>query len=754
MKFPIIILSLSFVTLLGGCNALRYVPEDEQLYTGAKVKLVVPNDVKNVKSVRQELQTLLRPEPNTKILGVRLGLYAHYKTREGKGGFYYRFLNKKLGEEPVYMSHVDPSKTMDLIDNRLENRGFFRSEISSSIRAGKKTASLRYEAIANEPYTLASYQLDNDTLPIYQEINRLLEDTKLTPGVRFDLSQFKTERERIDAELKSIGYFNFNDAFLIFEADTNQVEDKQFNLFLRLKRDVPAASIVPYEITDIHVYPKYSIDDDVVLQDSVRFDSVLYVQDELFFKPKHLSSYLLLNRGKLYSPSDAKITSNRLSSIGTYKYVNIDFEELPLSIDDTLGQLKTNIYLSPMSKRSLRTEIQAVMQSNNFAGPALTVTYTNRNIFKGGEKFDISGSVGYEAQVLNGSNDGLTSTQLSANTDLIIPRLVFPVNLVDRFKYGIPKTKIALGFEYLDRSSYYNLYSFSSTFGYSWRASRQVSHTINPISINYVNLANTSAEFEEILDENSFLKNSFEQQFIAGLTYQFTYNQLVDSRLNAILLKVNLDLAGNTIDLIESSVNEDTGPIQFLGLEYAQYSRMEIDLQNHLRIGKSDVLVARVYGGLGYAYGNSTTMPYSKQFFSGGPYSVRAFRIRSLGPGTYDPSLTGEDTYFDQSGDIRLEANLEYRFPIISFLKGAVFMDAGNVWLVREDDELPGSQFSPNFLSELAIGTGVGVRVDIQGFVIRLDWAAPIKNPTLPAGDRVDFNLKKSILNFAIGYPF
>ncbi len=328
----------------------------------------------------------------------------------------------------------------------------------------------------------------------------------------------------------------------------------------------------------------------------------------------------------------------------------------------------------------------------------------------------------------------------------------FPFKLSDNwFKYAIPKTRMSLEIDYLSRSKLFSLASVSTNFGYVWNTNRYVTHEFNPISINYVNLAKTSPEFEQILEENPFLRSSFEQQFIAGITYAFTYNGLADAgKRHQFFLTSTLDIAGNGLSLISGGGSK---PQTILGLEYAQYAKTDIDLRYHLKTGRDQKLAARVFGGIGIPYGNSEIMPFPKQYFSGGPYSVRAFRIRSLGPGTYAPEA-GSNSFFDQSGNIRLEANLEYRFPIVSFLKGALFADAGNVWNTKENEALPGGKFSSSFKDEFGIGTGVGMRIDIQGFVIRFDLAAPIRTPSLPKGERWDFDYKNPLLNFAIGYPF
>jgi outer membrane protein assembly factor BamA len=570
--------------------------------------------------------------------------------------------------------------------------------------------------------------------------------------MRFDLSALKLERERIDRDLKSKGYYNFNSGFLIFEADTNQYQQKKFDLFLRLKKDIPTESIIPYKIESVNVYPNYEVGTDSSTA-KTRYAEKNFFQKELFFKPKHLDSYLLLEEGQLYDPETSRNTARRLGNIGAYKFVNINYRKIDSLSTDSLGVLETNIYLSPLNKRSLRAEIQAVTKSNGFTGPSLALGYTNRNLFKGGEILNITGKFGYEFQVGGGTQAGLTSTQLGLQGDLIFPRLLFPIKFDKNwFSYSIPKTKASLGLDYLNRSKLFSLGSVSARFGYIWNANRYVTHELNPVSINYVNLGNTSEEFDQILRDNPFLQSSFNQEFIAGLTYSFIYNGLIDAnKRHQFFLNSTLDVAGNLVDAISGHSEED--PQTFLNLRYAQYAKADVDFRYHLKTGEDSKIASRLFAGYGLPYGNSEVLPFTKQYFAGGPYSVRAFNIRSLGPGTYTPP--GEDgAFFDQAGNIRLEANLEYRFPLFPYLYGAVFADAGNVWYTGENSTLEGGEFSKDFMNELGIGTGFGLRVDIQSFVIRVDLAAPLHDPTLPQGQRWEFDYANPVLNFAIGYPF
>ncbi|WP_416441820.1 BamA/TamA family outer membrane protein [Leeuwenhoekiella sp. A16] len=747
--------TLIVFTVLQSCSVERFVPDDELLYEGASINMVSDTVVDNEALLKSELEATLRPDSNKKFLGMHPGLYFHYKAQREKPGFINKFLNKKMGEEPVYLSDVDTYEMEQILLNRLENRGFFYSNVTSSVEEDtiSKEANVDYNVRLLQPYLMQTYQLDNDSLKIYKDIKQDLSESVMKKDMRFDLTAMKVERQRIDTDLKKKGYYNFDAGLLLFEADTNQYDNRRYDLFLRLKKDVPKKSTVPYKIGRVNIFPNYTIGQDSVRQDTVKLADKNFIQKEEFFRPDRLDPFVQIEKGQLYDPDISRNTSRRLGSIGAYKFVNIRYDEIDSTNTDSLGLLEANIFLSPLTKRALRAELQAVTKSNNFAGPSLALTFTNRNLFKGGEVLNVSANFGYEVQLAGGNQSGLSSIQLGLKGDLIYPRMLFPVHInSDFFKYSIPKTKISLGVDYLNRSQLFSLGSVTASFGYTWQANRYITHEINPISLNYVKLSNTTEEFDQILADNPFLQSSFDQQFISGLTYSFTYNGMVDATArHQFFLNATFDTAGNSIDLISGHGAEN--PQTFLGLEYAQYVKADADFRYHLNLGGDQVIATRLFAGIGIPYGNSDILPYTKLYYSGGPYSVRAFKIRSLGPGTYEGGEDDNSAYFDQTGNLRLEANIEYRFPLINVLKGAVFADAGNIWNTKEGG-LEGGKFTSDFINQLGIGAGFGLRVDIQSFVIRLDLAAPLHDPALSKGSQWNFDVQNPVLNFAIGYPF
>lgn len=744
--------------MLYSCSINKFIPEGERLYTGAEIEMDADSAVPQVAQLKENLRQVLRPEPNSKFLGMHLGLYYYYKNEQEKTNFINKWLFKQLGEEPVYQSDVENLEVEDILLNRLENNGFFYSSATSSFKESEKRASVLYQLKIKEPYTLANYQVDSFTKPIFKDIKKLTAKSPFEKNMRFDLGNLKLERQRLDNELKDLGYYNFNNNFLIFEADTNQYKNKKFDLFLKLKKDVPEKAIIPYKVKTINVYPNYNLRDSTT-NISKRFEGKNYYQNEEFFKPKYLDDFITLKEGDYYNPDNSKNTARRLSTIGAYKYVNIQYKELDTLADDNEGALEANIFLSPLTKRALRAELQAVTKSNNFAGPTLGLVFSNRNLFGGGETLNISSSIGYETQVSSGDNSGLSSLELELKTELIFPRVIAPFSInEDFFEYSIPKTKTSLSATYLDRSQLYTLLSGTALFGYVWNANKYITYEVNPISVNYTRLSNTTPEFDQILADNPFLARSFEQQFISGLTFSFTYNEMLAAkRTHQFFFNSTIDVAGNSISLLGKETTAGQ-PKEFLGLQYAQYAKADVDFRYQFNFGDkyAQTIATRLFAGYGLAYGNSDVVPFVKQYFSGGPYSVRAFNTRSLGPGTYtDTNNQNSTSFFDRTGNIRLEANVEYRFPIYSFFKGAFFVDAGNVWNSNENPAFNGNdKFTSNFLNELGMGAGLGLRIDVQGFVIRFDLAAPFHDPALPEGERLDFRLDEPVFNFAIGYSF
>lgn len=760
MKMKVFIWGLLAMLLLQGCNTLKRLPEGELLFRGAEINLTGELAPENRAQLQEELEEVVYPRPNSKLLGQYVGLFIHQRSQREKGARIAKRLNKRFGESPVFVSQVNVGNLELLMQNRLENRGYFDYEITVTPELGSQTGQYNFSIAVQSPYRLAKYEWFGEQDTLSALLKPFLASSPLQSGSLYDLGALRTERERLDRVLKDRGFYAFAADYFIFRADTN-VGGRQFNLYLSIKKTTPDVARLPYQLSDIKVFPNHAVGADSGQQapnDTVVFGGLSYIEPTESFEPRHLSRYILLKPGQPYNRSRELLTSNRLSSVGNFQYVTVRFNQ-PDSIPEgssAVQPLGVEIYLSPKQRRQLRYETQFLSKSNNFVGPALKVGYQNRNLFKGGEILNVDANFGFETQFAGGRQTGLNSYELGLKGELIFPRVLSPVALGDNVSYGIAKTRIVASINMLNRIQFYRLRSTNLGFGYTWNTNRFVSHDLQPLSLTFAGLSRSSPAFEEILAANPFLRQSFEQRFIAGLVYQFTFSELNEQKKHRWVALASLDASGNLLGVLLPNK-------QLLGENFAQYVRIDADLRHHWQLTKERRLVFRAFAGGGFSYGNSNTLPYIKQYFAGGPNSVRAFNIRSLGPGAYRPLNNDIASFFDQAGDIKLEANVEYRFPLFPYVKGAWFVDAGNIWLLRPNPALGGGNFTANWLQEVGVGAGFGLRFDLDILVLRFDLATPLRKPWLAAGNRWinEFDAgqrswRQENLNlvFAIDYPF
>ena len=427
--------------------------------------------------------------------------------------------------------------------------------------------------------------------------------------------------------------------------------------------------------------------------------------------------------------------------------------------------------MTPLLMKSLRFELRGVSKSNDLVGPVFDSSFRNRNMFRGAELFTFSFEAGFEASV-GRTRVGGSSYELGSRAELEFPKFIMPFVPGDFASSYVPKTHMLLGLRLLHRLLYYQMFSLDASFGYAWKETLSKDHVFNPISITLAHLTRTTDQFKTLLTANPFLRRSIEDQFIIGQTYAFTYtNQLESGRKNHLYFRGSIDLSGSLIHAVQSLFRRDRGtpenPYTIAGAAYAEYSRFDVDLRQYYNSAdRSSSIASRLIAGIGIAHGNSSVLPYIRQFYIGGSNSVRAFDARTLGPGSYRlPDSLASRLFQDQAGDIKLEANTEYRFPMAGIVHGALFIDAGNIWMLREDPGRPGGTFAwRSFLDEIAVGTGFGVRLDLSFFILRFDIAFPLRVPSLPKGERwvirnIDFgsaSWRKAnlVFNIALGYPY
>jgi len=765
--------SLFFTLLLASCSGTSHLPKGERLYTGAAVKLESTEKV-NKGTIKTIVESVVRPEPNNSYLGMRPQLCIYMAAGTNPKSKIKKWL-QKMGQSPVLMTNVNPTATSAVIDAQLFNLGIFNSNTVYKIVEKKHTASVIYTSYIHQPYTVKEFVYTIDPLNSpkgdLKNLTDLIlsdrENSLIKPGKDYNLNMLKAERVRIDGLLKNSGYFYFNPDYLLFKADTSMV-NRTISLELTLKDSVPANALTVYRINNVIINQNYSLKNET----SDKKKDTLMVQNNVFIgneakmniHPKVILRSVYLRKNEIYSRENHNITLNRLMSMGNFKFVQVKFSD---SDTTAAGYLNATILMTPMTNHTFRAELDLVTKSNNYTGPRMNLSLLNRNAFKGAELLSLNMAGSFEAQ-LSGANKNMFSYSFNPQIELTFPRFLVPFYIKPSNSSYVPKTNFVLSYNFIKRVNYFDMSTFQFTYGFKWKESIRTEHEFNPVSISNTSISNESSVFTDLLAANPFLKKSYEEQFIAGGNYSFTYNeQMLTGKKLQYYMHFTAETAGNLFslaNLIGGETPTPENPSKIVGSIYSQFAKLSVDGRAYYNFKNTNKFALRVFAGVAGTYGNSSTLPYSKQFFSGGPNSIRAFQINSIGPGTYLQNASNSG-FVQLGGDIKLETNAEYRFGIYRFVKGALFVDAGNVWLQKSNPANIGSPFAfSGFMNELAVGAGLGLRVDVSFFVLRFDLAMPLRKPWLADGQRwvmnqIDFasptwRSNNLVLNIAIGYPF
>lgn len=768
--------AFSLMLIVSSCSNTKFLQEGQLLYTGAEIN--IKNDTlskKDKSHLKEALQDQLRPKPNSSFLGLRPKLYIYNITKEPKKekGLGY-WLKYKIGEKPVLLSDVDREFNKKIMVNYSENKGFFNAKASSDTVSDNKKAKVIYDLKPGARYLISSVHFPEDSTVINTEIQAVKDKTFLKAGNPFDLEVIKAERQRIDEHLKDRGFYFFGPDNIIIQADSTVAKEPKVELFVKLKNDTPKISKEPFTIDKTIVFADYNLADVKLgkygipyITDSVEAYKDLYVIDpENKFKPKIFDRTLYFNKGDLYNRKDHNLSLNRLISLGVFKFVKNEFV-----VSDSLHHRFDAYYLlTPRPFQSLRLETLGKTNSANYTGGEVNLNWTHRNFFRGAEQLKAAIYSAFDVQV-GGPKDANNIIRFGANAQLSIPRIVAPFRFHSSSAY-VPRTNFNIGYEYLSRTELYTLHNFNTSFGYVWKENERKEHELKVLDATLVAPQKVTEKYLEQINGNSekgispnpSLQRVIDKQLIFGPTYSYTYTNTMLPKKNTIYYKGSIDLSGTITGLVSGADAKAGKQKEIFNIPYSQYVKTEHDFRYYRKVNSKSSIASRIIAGVGYPYGNSTTIPYVKQFFVGGSNSIRAFRARTLGPGSYDPRTQNATFFFDQSGDIKLEMNAEYRANIYKFLNAAVFADAGNVWLINEDPARPGGKFSKNFAQEIAVGAGVGLRLDFSILILRLDLAMPLRIPYYEKGerwtfDKIDFGSgawrkDNLILNIAIGYPF
>ena len=774
------------------CNVTRHLQSGEYLLQRVKIEDDRQAPRKE-RITREELEGYVRQNPNKHFLGTDFYVWFYSLANPEKDNWWNNF-KRKIGEEPVILDLGLTAKSAENLQIYMNSRGFFSSKVSCEVDTTyrKRRAKVTYRTKQNAPYRISSIAYDFRDKFLEDIILPDTVNTLLHVGNIFDITVLDRERERITSYLRDRGYYNFTVNNIEYLADTLG-GDRKVGVKVIIKQNITGyndqgnpirENNVVYRIREINIMPNY--DPAAAKIDSLyesRFDTInmrglnVVYDGKPNVRPRPLRYAVPLYPNYIYNGSLVRRTYDDIMSLGYFKSAKIVFEEMPRVIDQTNyisyigdrgkrdslqtrytqeGYLRCNILCTPALKQSFNVELEASTTSS-FYGVSATVGYQNRNIFRGVEALDIATTVGYEYMKAPDAKRR-NAMEIGVTAGLWFPRLLpFRVSTLSPIQQ--PRTKLELSYNYQNRP-YYKRNLSSLAWGYSWKYKRRSSFSINPVDINLIKVGYLDSKYSESL-KNEYLKNSFTSQLSCGLSGSYIYNNpLSENKLNSTVVRINYELAGNLVGGLAHLFSQPTAGkdyYEIFGIRYSQYLRFDVSVSHKLQFGKVTALVGHIFGGYGLPYGNSISIPFDRLFYAGGSNSMRGWSPRTLGPGS-SAKPTGV-VYPSQLANMKLEANLEFRFPIWDMFHGATFLDLGNIWYTGASSQgVPeGAVFAfDTFYKQLAFNTGIGLRLDIQFAILRLDWGIQLHNPNNPAGERWihNFKWKNTALNFGVGYPF
>lgn len=755
--------------LSSGCSTTRRIPDDEYLYIGKQVKfekqtVSAAGKEKSVNELPSDVRTSVSeavdvaPNNYWKLMEWRypfpLGLWVYNNWSNPPKGVKH-WLYEKLVEEPVLVSDVRPDLRTHMIREILDNNGFFSGTATYELVHPKnpKKAKIVYTVNPGPAYPVTSVEYLPDTCRINHLIDSIavLDPYFATSGQRYCTDSLSAVRTRITNKLRNRGYYFFQPSYIEYLADS-LINRGEIALRMTMASNVPKFALKKFKTGDVTLVVNRHQGGGT--PDTVKFKRLTLVQMQPSkLRQKLIPECVTFRPGKTFSVNDMNRTQTYLSRLGIFSSVEIQPKADTLAIQPTLDVLIDCTIDMPL-EASL--EVNASSKSNSYIGPGLSFGVTNRNIFGGGEQLNVMLTGAYEWQTGKGSDRSLfNSYEVGLSGSLAFPRLLAP-KFIPRGRYQLNWTRFQLGADLLNRPHYFKMAQFNLSVSYDWRLRRYVSNTLTLFKLTYTNLMHTTPEFDSIMDENPAVAQSFMSQFVPQLAYTYTYDRNFHNK-NTLNWTFTVQEAGNLFWSIYEACGQK-GTKELFGTPFSQFIKGSAQLVWGHRMLGNHWLVMRAAAGAAYAYGNSSQVPYAEQFYVGGANSVRAFTVRSIGPGSYRAPDSTSNDYFDQTGTFKFEANIEYRFPIFGPLNGALFVDAGNVWLLKGDESRPGGELKAStFLRDLALGTGCGLRFDISMLVLRADLGIGIHAP-YDTGHGGYYNMesfRKSLaFHLAIGYPF
>ena len=768
---PAIIWIVLFSFLVAGCQTNKYVPENEYLLSKVKIDLDQRDIDKGI------LKSYQKQKPNTRILGFwrfHLGLY-NLSSKKNENGWL-----KRIGEAPVIYDPFLTQKTKLEFERFMHNKGYYNAEVKDSTVLKKNhSAEVHYYITAHQPYIIQLYQTDviDDSLRAVMKIPD--KESLIKPNSLFDSDLLGSESQRLLKKFQNEGFYKSTKNILYYEADSaKNMHGVDLKLIVERENSGDTTDIdskknhEKYTFRDFYYQSEGDLQatlfTDGTVEDTVPTDT-LHIGHHYFIykKNKWLKPELLMNANhladkKFYSAALVDRTYNEYFALRLFKLVNIRFVETVQK--DSLGypMLDCYIQLTPGLPQSYSASIEGTNSLGNL-GVAGNLGYQHKNLFRGGEIFDLQFQAATQRQSYGVGDSATTfhSVETGVDAKITIPKFIAPFLKSKFFEYSTPQTFFNISYNYQRRPDYTRTIA-RSAFGYQWKSSEYVTKRVNMLDINLVKMFALDSAFLSRI-ENLYIKSSYIDHSITAFNYSYTFSTQTQKKSGYLVLKYNIETAGNMLYLINKSLANsknlsEGGTIkqyQILNTPFAQYLKFDLEFRKAWMDGYYNSLVVRAFGGGAFAYGNSDQIPFERKFFSGGANGIRAWPIRTLGPGSYQQN---PNEFPNQSGDIKLEANAEYRFNMAGPLEGALFVDMGNIWSIK--DNRAGTEFDfKSFAKEIAVGSGLGIRYDFSYVILRLDLAFKMHDPSRMQGARwISPNdyLRKGNVNFVfgIGYPF
>ena len=764
------IVYLLLCLFLLSCSTTKNLPEGAILYTGiSKMEIQQPDNSEAGRSTVEEVEAALAYPPNNAFMGsssVRvpfpfgLWVYNAFVNKEGKLS---RWIFNKLAAKPVLISTVNPDVRVKVARNLLNEYGYFNGATAYELVPDKKDprkAKIAYQVTMNPPYTIDSVYYVRMRNRVDSLLPRMSSERLLRKGDNFNVVRLQAERERIADMLRDHGYYYFRPEYMVYQADTTITPGK-VSLRVVPKEGMPRNALRPWKLGKVDFYLNGYRNEPST--DSIRYkDLTIHFEGKLRVRPSVLYNRLYFRPGDRYSQTQQERSQTALARLGTFRYS--EFQYVPrdtMRRQDTLDLRINTVYDLPLDGE---LELNVTAKSNDQIGPGAVFSVTKRNMFGGGETFGVKLRGSYEWQTGNKLDAGgskINSYELGLSTTLTFPRLLFPT--LGKRDLNFPATTtFRLYADQMNRARFFKMLSFGGDASYEFQPSATSHHSVTPFKLAYNLLQHTTMEFDSIADNNKALMKSLQDQFVPSMSYTYTYDDSpITSKRHHVWLQGSITQAGLLMDAAYAIAGKafDKEGKKLFGNPFAQFIKGTVEARYNYQLGENQRLVGRIMAGAIYSYGNARTAPYNEQFYVGGANSVRAFTIRSIGPGRYyQSSEENKYAYIDRTGDLKFEANLEYRFQIMGDLHGATFLDCGNIWLLREDPDRPGGRLKAgHFFKDLALGTGFGIRYDMDFLVIRFDVGIGLHLP-YETGKSGYYNLPRFKdgmgYHFAIGYPF